>query len=159
MTTIKIELKKDVILPALQAAGLATPRMANLLNAVAFAEHRRNGSRRHGPYGMTEWVHRRVWDHYIAASPDLACRIRGLASQRRFTDNPHLELDLNWGYATALAALNCQFHQTGPLPGPDEVESAVTLWRRAFHRGHRVDAAAFSLAFHSSRSSALGWAA
>jgi len=147
MTTVCIDLKKTVIEPALIAAGLETHNLSRLLDTIAVAEQNRHRPNRYGPFGMTAWMHRRVWDHYIVQSPELACRIRGLASQRRFLDDPHSELNLNWGYATALAGLNCLFHAQGMLPGSDRVDDAVELWRRAFHRGHRVDDRVFRAAF------------
>lgn len=155
MNAICIDLKKTIIEPALVAAGLESPVLPGLLNAIALAESQHHRPNRHGPYGMTAWVHRRVWDQYIVHSPDLACRIRGLASQRHFLEDPHAELDLNWGYATALAGLNCLFHTQGLLPDAHQVDSAVELWRRAFHRGHRVDDHAFRAAFDDDHARAL----
>ncbi len=159
MTTVCIELRKAIIEPALIAAGLELRLLAPLLEAIAIAEQERHNGNRHGPYGMTAWMHRRVWDHYIVQSPDLACRIRGLASQRRFLENPHAELDLNWGYATALAGLHCQYHAQGVLPGEGQFDEAVDLWRRAFHRGHRVDDRVFRLALGEDRRSTIVLAA
>lgn len=159
MTTVCFDLKKTIIEPALTAAGLQTDNLATLLDAIALAEQGRHRPNRHGPFGMTAWMHRRVWDQYIVQSPDLACRIRGLASQRRFLDDPHLELDLNWGYATALAGLNCLFHAQGMLPEADQSDAAVELWRRAFHRGHRVDDRLFRSAFGGERPHGLVLAA
>jgi len=39
----------------------------------------------------------------LAFHPDLASRIRGLASQRAFLEDPHSELATNLCYATAIA--------------------------------------------------------
>ena len=50
-------------------------------------------------------AHWAVWDDYLAQQPDLASRVRGLASQHRFLEDPDLELTLNQGYAIAITAI------------------------------------------------------
>ncbi|MFG1497117.1 hypothetical protein ABMA57_10825 [Saccharospirillum sp. HFRX-1] len=138
MTAYCLDLKSCVIEPALHLAQLTDPGLPAWLDAVAGAEQQRRSSNRYGPFGMTAWQHKRVWDEYIAQWPELACQIRGLASQRCFLKDPHQELSLNWGYATALAALNARFYAGGEVPVLDS-DQAVELWRQACHRGHRVD--------------------
>lgn len=141
MSRYCLELKSSLIEPALQQAQLTDPGLPAWLDAVASAEQQRSSSsnnNRLGPFAMTARQHQRVWDEYIVQWPELACQIRGLASQRRFLNNPHQELSLNWGYATALAGLNARFHAGGELPVLS-IDQAVALWRQACHRGHRVD--------------------
>lgn len=150
MNAYCLDLKSAVIEPALHQAQLTDAGLPLWLDAVAHAEQGRRGSKRYGPFGMTAWQHRRVWDDYIAHWPELACQIRGLASQRRFLDDPHRELHLNWGYATALAALNARFHAGGTLPLLN-ADQAVELWRQACHRGHRIDDRPFRLAYPAER--------
>lgn len=142
MNQFCLDLKQAVIEPALQCAQLPDAGLPAWLDAVAQAEQPRRSDNRFGPFGMTARQHQHVWDDYIAQWPDLACRIRGLASQRCFLADPHRELSLNWGYATALAALNARFHLGGTVPLLSS-DDAVTLWQQACHRGHRVDDSLF----------------
>lgn len=147
MRTLCFDLGKTLIMPALSMAKLDQPGLAELLGAIAIAESSRTTVRRHGPFGMTAWMHQRLWDCYIALSPDLACHIRGLASQRGFLIDPHRELDMNWGYATALAGLNCLYYGAGQIPDGYQPEQALDLWRRGWHRGHKVPAGDFLSAY------------
>lgn len=154
MTTLCVDIGKSLVVPALSMANLEQPGLAELLEAIALAENRRPAAGRHGPFGMTSWMHKRVWDHYIARWPDLACRIRGLASQRGFPADPHRELAMNWGYATALAGLNCLYCSTDEFPAQCQPELALDLWRRGWHRGHKVDGKDFLRAYSKSHNQA-----
>jgi hypothetical protein len=58
-----------------------------------------------GIFHITGHQHRDIWDGYLAFNPDLASRIRGLASQRAFLTNPDNELQTNLSYCTAVAWL------------------------------------------------------
>ena len=58
-----------------------------------------------GIYHITPAQHRDIWDQYLAYNPDLASRVRGLASQRSFLVNPDGELQTNLSYCTAIAWL------------------------------------------------------
>lgn len=58
-----------------------------------------------GLYQITAAQHRDLWDRYLAYHPDIASRVRGLASQRAFLSNPERELQTNLGYSTAIAWL------------------------------------------------------
>lgn len=58
-----------------------------------------------GIFHISERQHRDIWDNYLAQDPDLASRVRGLASQRAFLENPELELHCNLRYCAAIAAL------------------------------------------------------
>ena len=58
-----------------------------------------------GIFHITGDQHRDIWDGYLAFNPDLASRIRGLASQRAFLTNPDNELQTNLSYCTAVAWL------------------------------------------------------
>lgn len=150
MNAYCVDLKNCLIKPALQQARLNDAGLPSWLDAVAQAEQQRRNTDRFGPFGMTASQHQRVWDEYIAQWPELACQIRGMASQRCFLNDPHAELSLNWGYATALAALNARFYAGGPI-GRLNADQAVELWRQACHRGHRVNDTAFRLAYPSDR--------
>lgn len=82
---------EDTLLQALQEApelGLFSPRPEGL-----------------GLFRITPAQHRDIWDRYLAFNPDLASRVRGLASQHAFLANPDRELQTNLGYCTAIAWL------------------------------------------------------
>ena len=65
----------------------------------------------HGLYRISEQRHQRLWDRHLAFDPDLASRVRGLASQHAFLEAPHLELTVNLRYATAIAWLLIEAEQ------------------------------------------------
>jgi hypothetical protein len=58
-----------------------------------------------GLFNITAAQHRDLWDRYLAYNPDLASRVRGLASQRAFLSDPDSELQTNLSYCTAIAWL------------------------------------------------------
>jgi hypothetical protein len=58
-----------------------------------------------GIFHITSAQHRDIWDKFLAFNPDLASRIRGLASQRQFLSDPDGELKTNLSYCTAIALL------------------------------------------------------
>jgi hypothetical protein len=58
-----------------------------------------------GLFNITAAQHRDLWDRYLAFNPDLASRVRGLASQRAFLSDPDSELQTNLSYCTAIAWL------------------------------------------------------
>jgi hypothetical protein len=58
-----------------------------------------------GIFHITSRQHREIWDNYLAFNPDLASRVRGLASQRAFLSDPDNELQTNLSYCTAIAWL------------------------------------------------------
>lgn len=61
-----------------------------------------------GLYHITPAQHRDIWDRYLAFRPEIASRVRGLASQRAFLSNPDHELRTNLSYCTAIAWLLCE---------------------------------------------------
>jgi hypothetical protein len=58
-----------------------------------------------GLFHITAAQHRDLWDRYLAFNPDMASRVRGLASQRAFLSDPDSELQTNLSYCTAIAWL------------------------------------------------------
>ena len=102
-------LSDQVIRPTLEYMGAWTPaREAFLLNIaisapdVGLFSERKDGL---GLFNVTAAQHRDLWDRYLAFNPDLASRVRGLASQRAFLSDPDSELQTNLSYCTALAWL------------------------------------------------------
>ncbi|MHA7879155.1 MAG: hypothetical protein ACX931_05155 [Saccharospirillum sp.] len=147
MTRYCFDIKTSLIEPALVQAGLNHPGLAELLSAIALTEQGHSEPGRFGPFAMTASQHQAVWDEYIARSPELACQVRGLASQRRFLADPHQELTLNWGYATIMAALLCLYHSEGKLPDLHRADEATRLWKNSFRSRHDGKAREFQRHF------------
>lgn len=108
MDISKQELRDQIIHPTLEYLGKAGTAVENLLVAIVTQkQHDHHGTQHNhkglGPYGIDTSTHQVVWDKYLAFHPDLASRIRGLASQRAFLEDPHSELVTNLCYATAIA--------------------------------------------------------
>jgi hypothetical protein len=108
MDISKQELRDQIIHPTLEYLGKAGTAVENLLVAIVTQKQLTHDSKHYnhkglGPYGIDTSTHQIVWDKYLAFHPDLASRIRGLASQRAFLEDPHSELVTNLCYATAIA--------------------------------------------------------
>ena len=70
-----------------------------------------------GLFRISSSEHRDLWDRYLAFRPDIASRVRGLASQRAFLSNPDNELRTNLSYCTAIAwILSQRARVAAPLP-------------------------------------------
>jgi hypothetical protein len=102
-------LRDAVIRPTLEYLGVWSAEAERELIAAAL---RRNESslfgkrtRGLGMFQITPAQHRDLWDRYLAFRPDIASRVRGLASQRAFLTNPDSELQTNLSYCTAIAWL------------------------------------------------------
>jgi len=75
-----------------------------------------------GLFHITADQHRDLWDRYLAFRPDLACRVRGLASQRAFLNDPDSELQTNLSYCTAIAWL---LHRRAGATREESIAGAV----------------------------------
>ncbi len=102
-------LREQVIRPTLKYLGAWSEGAESfLLNAAIAAPElglfaaRKDGL---GLFHITASQHRDIWDRYLAFNPDMASRIRGLASQRAFLSDPDRELHTNLSYCTAIAWL------------------------------------------------------
>ena len=102
-------LRDQVIQPTLKYLGAWTPTLeSQLLKAAVDApelglfSHGKGGL---GLFHITTAQHRDIWDRYLAFRPEMASRIRGLASQRAFLSDPDGELQTNLSYCTAIAWL------------------------------------------------------
>ena len=102
-------LRDQVIRPTLKYLGAWSPAMENfLLNAAVNAPDLGLFSARNeglGLFHITASQHRDIWDRYLAFKPEIASRVRGLASQRAFLSDPDSELQTNLSYCTAIAWL------------------------------------------------------
>ena len=98
------------------------------LQAEHFAAKPQSGL---GLYRIKPSTHLQVWDGYLAFKPDLASMVRGLASQKAFLQNPHLELATNLGYASAIAWVIYQRSEL-TLPNPEDQQALTACWTRYF---------------------------
>ena len=102
-------LRDQVIRPTLKYMGAWTQECELfLLNAAIDAPDLGLFSARNeglGLFHITAAQHRDLWDRYLAFNPDMASRVRGLASQRAFLTDPDSELQTNLSYCTAIAWL------------------------------------------------------
>ena len=98
------------------------------LQAEHFGAKQQNGL---GFYRIEPSTHLQIWDDYLAFKPDLASTIRGLASQKAFLQNPHLELATNLGYASAIAWVIYQRSEL-TLPNPEDQQALIACWTRCF---------------------------
>jgi len=102
-------LRDNVIRPTLKYLGKWTQTSENfLLNAAVDGPDLGLFSPRNeglGIFHITAAQHRDLWDRYLAFNPEIASRVRGLASQRAFLSDPDSELQTNLSYCTAIAWL------------------------------------------------------
>ena len=102
------ELREQIIHPTLEYLDKSGLGAENVLVAIVAQRQKlsslqQQNSKGLGPFDIDSNTHQTVWDKYLAFHPDLASRIRGLASQRAFLEDPHSELATNLCYATAIA--------------------------------------------------------
>lgn len=88
--------------------------------------------RGHGLYRIGSQRHAQLWDQHLALDPDLASKIRGLASQHAFLSAPHLELTVNLRYATAIAWMLVEAADK-PLPASHDLLGLARVWRQVFY--------------------------
>ncbi|MFJ3466418.1 hypothetical protein [Pseudomonas sp. NPDC090201] len=132
------ELCRYVIRPTLVYLGRHTPGAEFFLLAVAASQSalgaELDSQRGHGLYSISDTLHYKLWDSYLARDPDLASMVRGLASQHAFLSGPDLELTVNLRYSTAIAWLMVEAsHLT--LPAEDDLLGMARIWRRIFQPG------------------------
>lgn len=123
-------LRDKVIRPTLKYLGKWTPATETfLLNAATDAPDLGLFSTRTeglGLFRITASQHRDLWDRYLAFNPDMASRVRGLASQRAFLSDPDGELQTNLSYCTAVAWLMYQRAGLAIEPSEANVQAAAT---------------------------------
>ncbi|CAM3669191.1 hypothetical protein [Parendozoicomonas haliclonae] len=134
------ELRHLVIRPTLKHLNLWSPTAENLLLGTAAQESglgahlKMDNQRALGIYQITPRMHRSVWDKFLARQPELASKVRGLASQHEFLQHPHAELATNLSYATAMAMM-IYLRNGKPLPTGtgDDPARLGRCWRNHFH--------------------------
>lgn len=103
-------LRDHVVRPTLSYLGVCCEETEQILMKAAigrndvglFARAQQDGL---GLFRISSAQHRDIWDRYLAFKPEIASRVRGLASQRAFLSNPDNELQTNLSYSTAIAWL------------------------------------------------------
>lgn len=108
MSINAVDLLEHVITPTLRALGLHSSKAEQQLlgcaaEASGFNPFIESCKGLLGIYQISSQQHRRAWDQYLAFRPDLASKVRGLASQHHFLKDPDQELKTNLAYATAIA--------------------------------------------------------
>jgi hypothetical protein len=137
------ELCRYVIRPTLLYLGRPNLSAELFLVGVAASQSalgaELDSQRGHGLYSITDTLHCRLWDEYLAKDPDLASLVRGLASQHAFLTGPDLELTVNLRYSTAIAWLMVEASHL-PLPAENDPLGMARIWRQIFQpRGHLKD--------------------
>ena len=134
------ELRTLVIRPTLKHLNLWSQTAENLLLGTAaqetsLGEHlKMDNHRALGIYQITPRMHRNIWDNFLSTQPELASKVRGLASQHEFLQHPHAELATNLSYATAVA-LMVYLRRGKPLPAhpKDDPKRLGRCWHNNFH--------------------------
>ncbi|MGI0117310.1 hypothetical protein [Zooshikella sp. RANM57] len=134
-----INLLHKVVPATLSYLNVNSPVAACLMVTTAYAEsslatHRYDGNEGLGVYHISAASHRYLWDAYLAQHPDLASKVRGLASQQLFLIQPELELLSNLSYATAIAWQ--LYLQSGvALPATADPYQLAQFWLEHFDNG------------------------
>ena len=133
------EFRQCVVRPTLEHLGHWSQAAENLLIGTAAQEsglgfHLTEGNNRGiGIYQIRRRIHRSIWDNYLVNHPELASRIRGLASQHEFLSHPHAELATNLSYATAIAWM-IYYRHNKQLPNASDLEALSHFWQRYYQR-------------------------
>ncbi len=131
------DLRELVVRPTLEQLDEWSPAVENLLLGTA-AQESQLGFIIHpgilkgaGLYRISEFTHTQVWDEFLVTNPELASRMRGLASQQQFLKSPHHELITNLGYATGIAWM---IYKRNELPVLDEnnVTALADCWQKNY---------------------------
>ena len=135
MTISAAHLTQFVIKPTLESLDMYSQTAEKLLLGTAAQESGFNPLKTSGDalgiYQITPDRHRNVWDQYLAFRPNLASKVRGLASQHQFLKAPDLELRTNMAYSTAIAwAIYLQ--SDVQFPEADDAEGLSLLWQQNF---------------------------
>lgn len=129
------DLNQHVIRPTLLYLGSQSVAAEALLLGVAACQSSLGAEldnySGYGLYRISALHHQHLWDDHLAASPDLASRVRGLASQHAFLGAPHFELTVNLRYATAIAWLLIE-QRCKVLPAADDLAAQALVWQQVF---------------------------
>lgn len=138
------DLREWIIKPCLNVLGDYSPLAEQLLVATAAQEsllgqqcycEEHSGL---GLYRITKEKHRELWDSYLLNFPDLASRLRGLASQQQFLLDPERELITNLSYSTGIAWMIYRRAAPHAFTGnhnPPDLKTLAQLWTMHFDNG------------------------
>ncbi|WP_339672319.1 hypothetical protein [Dasania marina] len=130
-----------VIEPTLHYLEMYSPAASHMLLGVANQESAGNpfceGHQGLGLFQISSSQHRSVWDNYLAFQPDLASRVRGLASQHQFLKDPDSELITNLRYSTAIAWMI--FLQSEADEKKSQHEPLNPYWHQLYHEQDGFD--------------------
>jgi len=129
--------RKLIVRPVLEHLGMYSLAAENLIIGTAAHESRLEYlAQIKGPalgvYQCEPATHQDIWDEYLAYRADLASKVRALASQHWFEQNPDRELIGNLPYATAI----CRIHYRRikqPLPAPDDLWGLANYWKAHYN--------------------------
>ena len=128
------DLMQHVITPTLNYLGMPSIAAEKLLLGTAAQQSgfdpfcRQQGI---GIYQITSRQHRDIWDDYLAFRPDLASKVRGLASQHQFLKYPDQELATNLAYSTAIAWI-IYLQSDHQLPEAGDLDGLSEYWESNF---------------------------
>ncbi len=124
---------QQILQPCLQQIGVQDKQICWLLLATAIIESefgQQMDAQRHGLYQIHGNSHRHLWDHFLILHPQLASDVRGLASQHAFLKHPHLELDSNLAYSSAICY--CLYLEKGLVAGQLSQQGLLWHWAKYF---------------------------
>lgn len=128
-------LKQYVIEPVLLKLGEPRAMAATLLQVTSAVEsgdgNLLKSGKNLGIYGTDKCLHREIWDTWLVNDPELASRVRGMASQHTFLTAPHHELITNLAYATAIAWCGYRMHNV-QLPDQADPMALARCWQRCY---------------------------
>jgi hypothetical protein len=136
------DLRALVIRPTLEQLDDWSPAAENLLLGTAAQESQLGNRLQNGPihsgqlqrqglYRISANTHLQVWDQFLIGDPELASRLRGLASQQQFLKTPHQELVTNLSYATGVAWMVYKRHRV-TLPDARDIDALANCWLQYF---------------------------
>jgi len=142
-----VEFKRWVVEPVLRFLGMHSLSAERLVVGTAAVESglshlvQLGGGPALGVYQIEPETHRDIWDTYLAYRPELASKVRSLASQHWFDDDPDRELICNLSYSTAICRLK-YYRIKAPLPDANDIQGLANYWKQYYNtkRGKgRVD--------------------
>jgi hypothetical protein len=127
------DLRELIIRPTLLHLNDWSLAAENLLIGTAAQESllafriRSNDTKKLGLFQISADTHTRIWDEYIVLDPEIASRLRGLASQQQFLKSPHNELATNLSYATGVAWMIYK-QRLQQLPEHNNIKALAQCW-------------------------------
>ncbi len=131
-----VDFRQLIVRPTLQKLGKWSSPLENLLVGTAAQASglgiQLNSAFGFGLYQISANLHVQVWDCFFAFDADLASTVRGMASQRDFLQQPHLELTTNLRYATAVAWGVYALKQAEIPLEADNLDALSRCWHQYF---------------------------